>query len=391
MKVAPETIALKNDLSSVNKRLENLRKSRLKEEEEVKKRWQAQIDDVNKDGDERLYQTQLRGQDNTSKEILAQEEKLKGVRDSYTEQMSKINSEKEMLSERFESERKNNAIVQAERISELQSNVGDQGSTIGESLGQKLKQINNDKNRAIKDANAIVRRTMASKYNSNEKVLNDEDLRFKDMKNKMFRDNSAQLFMEKIEHEKELGRVKSEGMSKKEQQKQIYDKELTNTRIQHEEILKSEVKSFQQKLDSIKELHDIALMHVKQKNGAELQSLLEDQSRIKDAKSARADDPFYSPSLLNPTVEDKIKFYEIKLAVPDFEEKSVVLSGNKRDLKIIHGRRSEMNVELPDGSYNKSNRNETFVKEFSVADIIDPSKITRNYANGLLTFRIDKL
>ena len=54
-----------------------------------------------------------------------------------------------------------------------------------------------------------------------KKILKDEDLRFRDMKTKMYRDNSAQLFMERMEQEKELGRIKTEGIVKKGQQKDI--------------------------------------------------------------------------------------------------------------------------------------------------------------------------
>ncbi len=391
MKVSPETTFLKNDLANVNKRIETLRKARTEEEEELKKRWKTKIDDTKADNMERVSQTELQGQDDYSKEILWQEEKLKNIRDSYEEQNNKIKSERELLSNQFELERQETAKNQFNRISDIKSTTGEQENFVEESVGKKLYQMALDRDRNLRSADSLVRREMSEKYSANQKILKNEDMRFKDLKNKTSKDSSMEILTEKIEHEKELGRIKTIGSINNEQQKQIYEKEMLNTRAKHQEMLKSEVKSFEQKLNSQKNLHETALASIKAKNGAEMQSLLSNQSSFMTASADRSEDPFYSPSLLTPVVEDKIKYYELKMAIPEYEEKNVMLSGNKRDLKIAHSRKVETKVDLPDGSSNKSNRHETFLKEISLKDIIDPSKITRNYNDGVLTFRIDKL
>ena len=43
-----------------------------------------------------------------------------------------------------------------------------------------------------------------------------------------------------------------------------------------------------------------------------------------------------------------------------------------------------------DGTENRTHRSETITKEFKVADIVDPTKVSNRYENGYLIFIVAK-
>lgn len=379
------------EIDANNKKLEGLKRHQQQEESKLKTLFDAKFKDTKKVGEEQVYAAKLQGQDDYTQEILTQEERLKEIQENYQKHSQKIDDEKNSLSMNFARQREDTIKNQQLRLDELSTTVGDKMLSMNDSLGTELTNLNSDKEYNIKKANAEVKHALNQKYSSNERFLKNEDTRFKDMRLKMERDNTSTLFLEKSGNEKELAKIKQDGLMKKAQLKNIFEREFKDAKNQHDEVLKAEQKAFTQKFTVLKKEHEDFFKHITDKNGAEIQTLIENQSKAKAALNNRSDDPFYNPSVLDPKVEDKIDHYQIKMKVPEYEERNVILSGHNRQIKITHGRTAESKVTLPDGSTNKSNRNETFLKEFGLPDLINSSEISRNYEDGILTFKISKL
>lgn len=379
------------EIDANNKKLEALKRHQQLEESKLKTLFDAKFKDTKKVGEEQVYAAKLQGQDDYTQEILGQEERLKEIQDNYQKHSQKIDDEKNALSLNFSRQREDTIKNQQLRLDELSTTMGDKMLSMNDNLGTELSNLNRDKEYNIKKSNAEVQQALTQKYSSNERFLKSEDSRFKDMRLKMERDNTTQLFLEKSENEKELARIKQEGLMKKAQLKNIYEREFKYAKNQHDEVLKAEQRSFAQKFSVLKKEHEDFFKHITDKNGAEIQSLIENQSKAKAALNNRSDDPFYNTSLLHPEVEDKIDHYLIRIKVPEYEERNVILSGHNRQVKITHGRTAESKVALPDGSTNKSSRNETFLKEFNLPDLINSADISRKYQDGILSFKIAKL
>ncbi len=195
---------------------------------------------------------------------------------------------------------------------------------------------------------------------------------------------------EKIDGEKNLANARRQNMVHLAQEKQMFQDKMTAQKHHFEEIMRAYQKAYDQKIAVKNREHDVSIKHVNTQHAKEVQSTIANQASFKAALQSRSEDPFYNITTLAPVLTDKLDHYEITVPVPEFEQQNVILSGYKRSLKLTHARRAANEVELPDGSMNKSKRSESFTKEFPVTDIVEPEKIERHYAEGMLTFKIRK-
>lgn len=380
------------ELLQFNKNLEQLRRAREKEVAAVKDSYDSRVQDTQRDGEDRLYQTKVSNDNLLRDELLHQEKRLNDYKNDFSEQRKIMEIQQENIVEHNKRNLNDIELNHRDKMQERMEYVSDVASDIDTKTDSAIAQMTSDAQRTIKNSHYMTAKDLDSKYRYNEKKLREEDQRFMRERGQLTKDHAQAMFQEKVQSQEQLEKLKNQNMIRQAQENQIFNDKIELERKHFDEVMKTKRMAYQQKMDAMIKSHEMALEHVKSRHAGEIQSLLESQAKYRKALDSRSDDPFYNVTALAPRLEDKMKFYEIKMEVPPFEQQNVILSGHERMLKLSHSRRAETSVELPDGSTNKSKRSESFVKEFNVADIIDPDKIIRQYdpETRLLTFRIDK-
>jgi len=156
------------------------------------------------------------------------------------------------------------------------------------------------------------------------------------------------------------------------------------------EMLKQRDQDFKARYDLIVKEHETILTDLTTKLNSDVKKMIESTTSEKKLISDRMEDPFYRIEKLMPKMTENEKVVFISMPIAEYEKENVFLSTQGRQIKMTLSRKySEANVAV-DGSRNKSTRNELFSKEFTSKDILDQREISRNYADGILTFKIKK-
>lgn len=135
--------------------------------------------------------------------------------------------------------------------------------------------------------------------------------------------------------------------------------------------------------DQIRDLNNNALKAVENKR----QSTMENLKFVENQK----EDPFYHIKSLNPILGESEKEYTVKVALPEHEAKNLLVSGEGMSLKVTLARRFQENVKNPEsGSNTKTNSYQSVVEQLAIPGPYDARKISRDYADGVVTIRLPK-
>ncbi len=321
-----------NEAHKSEKALEKMNKSI----KVVKERTEREADKIQKSYDAQLAAIKSQYQQELSAQRSNKQLQLEDMNEQANAEMKRLRRELEAE----ESKIRNNAIgdkrtLKARSQSELSMN----------------KEIYHQKKNAAEDKYL---QALGRQKSENSKVLAREEKKF-------------QKALENRTHnyQRELGRIQKDGEFKKTSAQKAFEKSFAKVLAKNEEQiagLKSQKESIIQKLkNEIIEAHKI------------------------DAN--KASDPFYSPSSLDPEIKKADGHYLVSLELGEEDAKSLMLNAHKRELTLALNRRYE-NTLNEDGATEKVKKVETMTRKFNVDEIVDPSKIEKNYNDGVVTFKV---
>jgi len=172
------------------------------------------------------------------------------------------------------------------------------------------------------------------------------------------------------------------------------------TRIQNDQInfmdrhqqntVKQKTDDFKVRYQKMVEEHDALIKNLETQLNEDMRKMVEKSASDKQIFANRLDDQFYHVSKLNPIVIEHPSFVEVSLAIPEHEKENFHLSAQGRNIKMTLSRKFAETLAETDGSVNKSTRSELFTKDVNTKDILNPNKLTQKYADGVLTYKINK-
>ncbi len=203
----------------------------------------------------------------------------------------------------------------------------------------------------------------------------------------MEKENSSEISNNKatvhaLHQKQELDRVK---------QQQIHEKLVAQNKMFYDKLIKQNSKSFAQKIQTLQDDQQLLMSRIYKRFNTDIQEMLQAHSKIKNNMVSREDDSFYQVTEIHPKVQERENDYLISLEIPEYEKEFVNFNANLRKLTISLARRSNGSLEKENGDKLNSKKSEIIEKQFNVDQIIDPTKVTQNYSDGILTFKIAKL
>lgn len=135
--------------------------------------------------------------------------------------------------------------------------------------------------------------------------------------------------------------------------------------------------------EKIKALEDQATKSIADRTASSME-------RLKSVTD-QTEDPFYRVKSLNPVMGENDKEYTIKVSLPPYEAQNVFASGEGDKVKISLNRRFQDKVENKETlNGTRTNSFQTIVEYLEIPGAYETKKISKEYADGVLTVHVPK-
>jgi hypothetical protein len=168
----------------------------------------------------------------------------------------------------------------------------------------------------------------------------------------------------------------------------IYKTQMSTMKKQHSQSMRQTDESYKLAMNQLIQNHQNAMDTMKSNFDKHMQQLKNELSSEKENYVTKAQDEFYTIEKLNPSYNRDNEFYYFSLEVPPHEKDFVKLQAHDRKVKISLSRTYENRIEDSVGKTHRSARSEVLAQEFEVPEILESNKVTTNYQDNVLTFRV---
>lgn len=366
----------------VEKRQEDLKK--------IDEKFDAQVREAKNNADQRIYEIKDQNHKELLGELETKENKLGAMKNSLKETENIILQEKQKLATDLDNKRTESSLSHEARMKDLVTRHESSTKDLNDKFSLEQKKLNTETQREL--ARQQLKNFKASNNVRQEydKKLSEDQRHFTDQKFSQDIQNAAVLRNQKSEFQNEF-RIKENLHNEKYAQQQIrQNHERETNRQQSDQLMIMDQKDHEHRFQTQLAKNHEELKNLDNQAKHEMEKIKLGVTRTKQNVDSRAVDPFYSGTILNPQVIEKPDHYLIKIKIPQHEAPLVNMSAKDRNVKLTFNRLADTEVKLEDGSVNKTKKSESLVKEFSVAELVNPKKMERKYEDGFLTYKIAK-
>lgn len=342
----------------------------------------------------------------------ASEEKVRDIREGNDKKILDATVYKEdRLQDVKKSLEETTAVIEREK--KQQQMINDQQRDEGQlSFERRINQLNNEHTLKVTDENDKLKEDLRS-INVKSKLELDQSLhKIKSDKHKVqamqdsklemeARTFNDQVFMNDLQNNINLKNQKTRFNNEFETKEATHNQKFAQQDIRHRNETDSSRRMQDQTMLSSKVDFDHkykVLLAEQSKNlkdfndrvNLSMEKIKEKEQEFKIRYANLAQDPFYKGINLEPRISEDQKNYHIKFDIPKFEAEHANLSGKDRRLKFSFSRMADNEFKSLDGTQNKTKRAESITREFDVAEIINPKKITREIKDYEVIFTVPK-
>lgn len=161
-------------------------------------------------------------------------------------------------------------------------------------------------------------------------------------------------------------------------------KQQNNKAIQDKEVF------FEKKYQDQLGRHVVAEKNLEETNKKVVERSKEDLVKRVKVYESRSSDPFFTFTHIKPTVTEQPDHYVLKMPIPEYAKEEVILSTNNREIVLTFNRRHKEERVDEDGSKLKVDKVESTVSRIPVEQILNPRKTTKEWADGVMTYKVFK-
>lgn len=377
-------------LKRMNKSIE--KKIAVKEQEinQVNTLYDKKVDQAKLAGEEDLVSSLDRNQQRIVSESNQFEEKIKGYQDRLKKARETVDLEETTVRAGHKTKIEQMKTQNEENFQDQYANTTESTREIQNATQDSVQEIaaKSRTERSLMESNANYQiNALSTELNAKganierdfrEKL--DHDVRAHNVEVSRQRDELKKLMLVDADKNKRLSAEKT----------RVNNEQLSFQDKYQQEMLKQRDADFKIRYENIVKEHDAVLKDISTRLAADVKKMVESTSAEKKIIEGRVADPFYRVDTLNPKMAEELKTVTVSLPVAEHEKENVHLSTQGRSIKITLSRKFTDNMTAQDGSLNRSTRSELFSKELKTVDILSPKDIVQSYADGVLTFKINK-
>ncbi|WP_412470668.1 hypothetical protein [Halobacteriovorax sp. RT-2-4] len=384
-----------NQFSKQNLKLKNERERLIKDKkqeiESIRKNYNQMASDQRIIGEEKLDSVRDQNQVAIIESLNHKEARLNEIKNSLKktgQQFAKQEKHTKLQTDANIAAIRDNYQQQLEYVHQRgRDDLEDTSNTVNE-LAQKVKYDNEE---------FIIDETAKAKNLANEiSVRNDGFIQrinkqFDQRVDKLSKENSTTVKDLEREQRKEMSKLKSDHHFKLTQTDVFQQNELKSQKAFHEDTVKSRKDAFEKKYADLQKEHQGLMGRLKTKIDEELNALKSYYTKAKETIQEKGQDSFYNITKLEPNIKSDQNFYYFSIEVPKHEEETIHINAQERGITVTQNRKFDQRVE-ENGNTFKSKRSESLVRQFDVPEILDGTKVSRNYdlETSTLTYRIAK-
>jgi len=383
-----------NDITATSKihqaKLNNLHRQNNREVDHVQTNHEKRVAEVKKDHEIQIQNVRDDNRDKISLELDKKEKALGELKKSLDQTQKLTESEQKRLQAHNQLRSQEIQNGHQERVSAIveknETQIKDLNERFNNKIGVLQKQsemmLNDQDDRARASLNTqkdLYTDKIQSQRQNFQSTLEHEDKKF-----------SSQLERQKSTTKKTLTTAEKDGQVKLAQTSEKYVK-LNQQATEHQQKSSAEreqlfEKKFQTQLARHTEIE-------KNLDGRHTQFLNESKDKLTSRialEEQKSQDSFFQFTELKPTVTPTPEGYEVRVKVPDYAKEEVKLTTNIKELVLTANRRHQDERTSENGVQQKVSKVESLVSRIPVDHVLHARKMTKEWVNGELIFKVFK-
>lgn len=388
-KITPNMLEQKQKtLKKLNKKLTNEIQSRQAEVKKVQDHYDIQLENRRNFNNMRLQEEREVHAGEVAEAIDRKNEKLNDIKKNLEDNRKILDNEKKVLKQVHDENLQDIKIRQENQLQDTLIKGFDQQTELANKVAGEINNLNLEADNDIAlhtlkmqdkiDRNAFTQDLKLRNSQQNfEVAANTQEQNFRRRKTET--EVTHRNAMNELLKEQQIEQLAREG---------IYKTQMSTMKKQHSQSMRQTDESYKLAMNQLIQNHQAAIDTMKSNFDKHMQQLKNELSTEKQNYVQKAEDEFYTIEKLNPTYNRDNEFYYFSLEVPPHEKDFVKLQAHDRKVKLSLSRTYENQIEDSVGKSHKSARSEVLSQEFTVPDILESNKVTTNYQDNVLTFRV---
>lgn len=356
------------------------------------KMYEQKKDIVKGEGQLEIFNQTEKNRIDVENSLINKEQQLEKIKQDLVDSSSKFELQKEFLDNDYKEKFEHMNTLHSNNLVDFATQNEDQARDMAMRTNFEIKELSSKNNEGI--SNAIYE----AKLKSNEIVTNNnrnlESLKhsLKDDEKNVLKSQDEIIKQIEKEHQASVQELTTKGKIEVNERSKMNEAKVQNEEVQHQDILKQKRISFEQKYNELEKNHTQILSRLKERLDSQIKEVVDAYSAEKNLVNNRSSDNFYKVTKFDPIIKDELSHYIISVPIAEHEKELVNLTAQNRDVIVTLNRKytDKIEDEISNETY-KTSRSEVLTKKLKVPDLMDSKKMTTNYENGFLNFKIQKM
>ena len=362
---------------------------------------EAELKNISKRFDNQKQNIKYQGEKDLLEARTINKENLLGQTERHTEVLQKLQDRSEQNRIQMDNERNLIRSGHSNRINDIQLKSDQQiiskihqsnekSKELEVQTKQLLKQINSKANSDVLKTNISSNQRVLENVKRNNDRINNQDEVFKqqfEIQKSSFADRLAHS---KLDHSNEMRRIERDQTNQKTDLLKRHEYQTNFEKNLHKHSIEQAEESFKIKYKQLVGNHDTVLKRLELQFSDEMNEKVLGQSGEKDLEALKSKDQFYRISSIEPIITENKDSFLFRLNIPAHEADNVHFSSYKKKVRIDLTRRFSKEINGDNGNKDSSKRTEILTKTLFLDSYLNPKSLEKSYANGILTFKIEK-
>lgn len=379
-------------LKKLLQRQRNLITQKENEISSLDKMYEQKKDIVKGEGQLEIFNQTEKNRIDVENSLINKEQQLEKIKQDLVDSSSKFELQKEFLDNDYKEKFEHMNTLHSNNLVDFAAQNEDQARDMAMRTNFEIKELSSKNNEGI--SNAIYE----AKLKSNEIVTNNnrnlESLKhsLKDDEKNVLKSQDEIIKQIEKDHQASVQELTTKGKIEVNERNKMNEAKIQNEEVQHQDILKQKRISFEQKYNELEKNHTQILSRLKERLDSQIKEVVDAYSAEKNLVDSRSSDNFYKVTKFDPIIRDEASHYIISIPIAEHEKELVNLTAQNRDVIVTLNRKftDKVEDEISNETY-KTSRSEVLTKKLKVTDLMDSKKMTTNYENGFLNFKIQKM
>jgi HSP20 family molecular chaperone IbpA len=370
--------------------LHSLQRRNKAELENSKRINEAQINEMKKSNDASMVRIRDEHQIEIAGEVQKKEETLEALRKNQEETQRLLEAETKRQAQLHDVKRtdmKAKGAAEIERVAqdhqltieELNARQNDQLRDMNEESRFKLNEMDQQQRERFAAEGNTWRNKVDTQRSQFHHRYTTETANFQRQEENLKKQNEVQTLKTHRDHEQKMTEMNKQHV--------VHSEKVTN---HHQKSLVDKEQFFEKKYQTQLAQHASSNKILEDLNVKAINQLKDDVNKRQTVEMNHAKDPFFSFIDLKPQVEERPDAYVVKVKVPEYAKEEVSLTANFKEMVLSSNRRYQDVRKDENGTTNKVNKVESLVTKIPVGQVLDPRKMEKSWAEGVMTFVVKK-